>query len=43
LVPDGSQQAPVLTALLSRFFEPFLVERQAALQMPHKAARADEL
>src|SRR5208282_666792 len=43
LVPNGSQQAPVLTALLSRLLEPFLVQRQAALQMEHEATVADEL
>src|SRR5580658_11250891 len=42
LVADGGQQAPVLTALFGRLFEPLFVERQTALQMPHESARADE-
>jgi hypothetical protein len=43
LVADGRQQAPILAALLRRFFEPLLVQRQAALQMRMKPRAAGEL
>src|SRR5258708_6227462 len=42
LITDGGQQPPILTALFGRLFEPFLVKRQAALQMPHESSRPDE-
>src|SRR5208337_1329263 len=42
LVADRGQQAPVLTALSGRLFEPFLIQRQTALQMPHEGGSAGE-
>ena len=42
LIADGRQQPPILAALFGRLFEPFPVQRQAALQMPHEAVGARE-